>query len=304
MASQTESEEQVNTLYEECCKQLRTGLKLEELYQTEVKRLERRSEVCNGQKEKTTAVLNKYAQASCRKLCDRMLEVLPRELRDTIFEHFLPHSITLSKRLTAMDFNGQICQVCVESNGSVGFSTMIPVHLRETEYTPQGFYRELLERLFQTTTFDLGDDLSLIAALGSWDGGLGIGPADYPLNISFLIKFDWLDLWCKHDPWFVYDTPLWPKVFLTRLEGLFSFKPGTKLTICIQRHNVSLPITQEIKELECNAVVPIILPTLRRLAAIGTETRLCLGGGCELKVDNDKVTLEDMEDEWKKARSH
>jgi hypothetical protein len=44
-------------------RQLRTGLKLEELYQTEVKRLERRSEVCNGQKEKTTAVLNKYAQA-------------------------------------------------------------------------------------------------------------------------------------------------------------------------------------------------------------------------------------------------
>ena len=42
-------------------RQLRTGLKLEELYQTEVKRLERTSEVCNGQKEKTTAVLNKYA---------------------------------------------------------------------------------------------------------------------------------------------------------------------------------------------------------------------------------------------------
>jgi hypothetical protein len=98
--------------------------------------------------------------------------------------------------------------------------------------------------------------------------------------------------------------PLWPKVFLTKLEGLCSFKPGTKLTIRIQRHNVSLPITQKIKELECNAVVSIILPTLRRLAAIGTETRLCLGGGCELKVDNDKVTLEDMEDEWKKARSH
>ncbi|CAN9088704.1 unnamed protein product [Alternaria alternata] len=304
MASQTESEEQMNTLYEECCKQLRTGLKLEELYQIEVKRLERRSEVCNGQKEKTTAVLNKYAQASCRELCDRMLEVLPRELRDIIYEHLLPHSITVSKMLTAMDFDGQFCPVYVESNGSVGFSIMIPLHLRETEYRPQDFYQEILERLLQTTTFDLGDDLSLIAALGSWDGGLGIIPADYPLNISFLIKFDWLDLLSKEDPWFVYGPPVWPKILLATLEGLFSFKSGTKLTVYIQQHNVYLPIPQEIKELECKAVVSIILPILRRLAAIGTRTKLCLDGGCELNIDNDRVTLEDMEDEWKKARSH
>jgi hypothetical protein len=285
-------------------RQLRTGLKLEELYQTEVKRLERRSEVCNGQKEKTIAVLNKYAQASCHELCDRMLEVLPRELRDTIYEHLLPYSITVSKKLTAMDFDGQFCPVYVESNGSVGFYTMIPLHLRETGYRPQDFYREILERLFQTTTFDLGDDLSLIAALGSWDGGLGIIPADYPLNISFLIKFDWLDLLSKEDPWFVYDPPVWPKILLAELEGLFSFKSGTKLTVCIQQVNIGLPITQEIKKLECKTVVSFILPTLRRLAAIGTKTKLCLDGGCELKIDNDKVTLEDMEDEWKKARSH
>jgi hypothetical protein len=285
-------------------RQLRTGLKLEDLYQTEVKRLERRSKVCNGQKEKTTAVLNKYAQASCRELCDRMLEVLPRELRDTIYGHLLPHSNTVPKRLTAMDFDGQVRQVCVESNGSVGFSTMIPLHLHETEYRPQDFYREILERLFQTTTFDLGDDLSLIAALGSWDGGLGIIPADYPLNISFLIKFDWLDLLSKEDPWFVYDPPVWPKILLAELEGLFSFKSGTKLTVCIQQVNIGLPIAQEIKKLECKTVVSFILPTLRRLAAIGTKTKLCLDGGCELKIDNDKVTLEDMEDEWKKARSH
>jgi hypothetical protein len=285
-------------------RQLRTGLKLEELYQTEVKRLERRSEVCNGQKEKTIAVLNKYAQASCHELCDRMLEVLPRELRDTIYEHLLPYSITVSKKLTAMDFDGQFCPVYVESNGSVGFYTMIPLHLRETGYRPQDFYREILERLFQTTTFDLGDDLSLIAALGSWDGGLGIIPADYPLNISFLIKFDWLDLLSKEDPWFVYDPPVWPKILLAELEGLFSFKSGTKLTVCIQQVNIGLPIAQEIKKLECKTVVSFILPTLRRLAAIGTKTKLCLDGGCELKIDNDKVTLEDMEDEWKKARSH
>ncbi|RYN41236.1 hypothetical protein AA0112_g2381 [Alternaria arborescens] len=285
MASQTESEEQMNTLYEECCKQLRTGLKLEELYQTEVKRLERTSEVCNGQKEKTTAVLN-------------------NKLRDTIYEHLLPYSVTVFKRLTAMDFDGQVCQVCVERNGFVGFSTMIPLHLHETEYRPQVFYREILERLFQTTTFDLGDDLSLIAALGSWDGGLSIIPADYPLDISFLLKFDWLDLRCKHDPWFVYDTQLWPKVFLTRLEGLFSFKPGTKITVCIQQDNVWQPIAQEVNELECKAVVSIILPTLRRLAAIGTKTKLSLDGVCELEIDNDKVILEGMEDPWKNARNH
>ncbi|CAI9637205.1 unnamed protein product [Alternaria burnsii] len=230
-----------------------------------------------------------------------MLEVLPRELRDIIYEHLLPHSITVSKRLTAMDFDGQ---VCVESNGSVGLFTMMPVHLRETEYRPQDFYREILERRFQTTTFDLGDDLSLIAALGSWDGGLGIMPADYPLDISFFIKFDWLNLQGIHNPWMEYDTPLWPKVFLTRIEGLFSFKPGTKLTVCIRQANVELPIAKEIKELECKVVVSIILPTLRRLAAVGTKTKLCLDGVCELNIDNDKVTLEDMEDEWEIPPSH
>jgi hypothetical protein len=85
---------------------------------------------------------------------------------------------------------------------------------------------------------------------------------------------------------------------------LFSFKPGTKLTVCIQQDNVWQPIAQEVKELECKAVVSIILPTLRRLAAIGTKTKLSLDGVCELEIDNDKVILEGMEDPWKNARSH
>ncbi|KAF1935130.1 hypothetical protein EJ02DRAFT_428708 [Clathrospora elynae] len=87
-------------------------------------------------------------------------------------------------------------------------------------------------------------------------------------------------------------------------ETLFGFISGTEFGINLLVDDGWITAALDKQEWECNFVVPIIFPTLQRLAATGAKVKIRLeDGGCELAVADGGGTLEDFKRQFEKVGS-
>jgi hypothetical protein len=88
------------------------------------------------------------------------------------------------------------------------------------------------------------------------------------------------------------------------LEALFGFRPGTKITVRLAVHPDRLPSHLDKAEWECDTVVPVLLPTLRRLVLAGAKVKVCLEDkGCVLAVFHSGYTFEEIKEQFVKVRT-
>ena len=188
---------------------------------------------------------------------------------------------------------------CAQESDIRGQFAQTPSHLSIAAYITPDFSTELLEKFYRTTTFDLRDHFAKLGAFRSLDrGNLGVIPANYILNVSLFIQCD------KYDfdgvtaplasPYRNYS--LKPRrALLADLEALFGFKAGTKVDLHLLVNRDRLSNAHDAEYWECDTVIPVILPTLRRLAAAGTKVTLCFDNlGWGVTIDHGDVTMEEI----------
>ena len=133
-------------------------------------------------------------------------------------------------------------------------------------------------------------------------GGLGIIPANYILNLSIFIQCEKYNFDGVMPPLDRFDKnyPLkYCRALLADLEALFGFKSGTKIDLHIRVNRSLLRVIRKVPFWECDFVIPVILPTMQRLAAAGTKVKLCFDYcGCDVVVDHGDVTMEEIKERF------
>lgn len=226
---------------------------------------------------------------------------MSREIRDSIYAHLLPDSPAVLAHITQHACN---CDICIRGNDFLKKFVQPPEHLLKATYVTPDSSKELLEKWYRTSTFDLREHFAKIGAFRTMDAGnFGIIPAGYILDISMYIPLSAYDFKGIVAPPHAEQLVKSHRRLLADLEALFGFRSGTKIVLHMAVERAFLPGTQGNEELECEAVVPVILPTMRRLAAAGTKVKLCLeDDGRELFIENGDVTLEDVKEQFEKVK--
>ncbi|KAI4949529.1 hypothetical protein J4E91_005268 [Alternaria rosae] len=268
MTSLSEPEEQAKRLHDECQKLLRTEAKLERWHKEEEARHEAHKTQLQAQKDNTTNELVQYAQVTCRNLCTKISKVCPREIRDSIYAHLLPDSPAV---LAHIPQHACDCDICIRGNDLLKKFVQPPEHLLKATYVTPDFSEERLEKWYRTSTFDLREHFAKIGAFRTMDAGnFGIIPADYILDISMYIPLSTYDFEGIVAPPHAEQLVKSHRRLLADLEALLGFRSGTKIVLHMAVERAFLPVTKAKKEWECEAAVPVILPTMRRPAGGGT----------------------------------
>ena len=279
---------------------LRTETKLAQWLIEEDARHETRKAELQAQKDNIINEVNRCAQVTCRQLCAKVFRVCPREIRDYIYAYLLPDSPVV---LQHCDHRHGSCEFCAPGSDILYNIVQPHSHLFKAAYVTSDFSKELLETFYRTTTFDLQDQFTKLGAFRSMDrGDFGIIPANFIVNLSMHIrceKYDFEGVMPTLDR-FDKDYPLKPRrTLLADLEALFGFKSGTKIDSHRRINRSWLRVTREVPFWECDFVVPVILPTMQRLAAAGTKVTLCFDYyGVEVVVDREDVMMEEIKERF------
>ncbi|KAI4624517.1 hypothetical protein J4E83_004192 [Alternaria metachromatica] len=296
MTAPLRPEEQEKQLRDKCYKLLHTEAKLLQRWKEEDARHEARKADLQVQKDNTVNELNQYAQVACRNLCDKIFKVCPREIRDYIYAYLLPNSPVVLEHCDHRDCDSK---PCAKGSETLYYFVEPYSHLFKTAYVIPEFSIELLEKYYRTSTFDLRDQFARLGAFRSLDrGNLGVIPANYILNVSLCIQCDKYDFDGVTAPLASLhrNYALKPRrALLADLEALFGFKAGTKIDLHLHVNRDWLLNAHVAEYWECDTVIPVILPTLRRLAAAGTKAKLCFDHfGWGVTIDHGDVTMEEI----------
>ena len=279
---------------------LRTETKLAQWLIDEDARHETRKAELQAQKDNIMNEVNRCAQLTCRQLCAKIFKVCPRELRDYIYAYLLPDSPIVLQH--CIHRHG-ICEICAPGSDILERFAQLPSHLSNAAYVTSDFSKELLETFYRTTTFELQDRFDKLGAFRSMDrGDFGIIPANYIVNLSMHIrceKYDFEGVMPTLDR-YDKDYPLKScRILLADLEALFGFKSSTKIDLHLRFNRNWLRVMRGAEFWECDFVVPVILPTMQRLAAAGTKVKLCFDYfGCDVAIDHGDATMEDIKERF------
>lgn len=254
--------------------------------------------------------MTEFAQQDCRKLCDKIYQVFPREIRDIVYDHI--HSkreICLVARVYS--FWGEDSSDCItyvqsksEYHLRTGSTKPVEDHLWRKEYMGEKVMRELVEYYFRSVCFRFEDGWDFVQKFRVTDQwNLGWVPGEFVTNIQVSVDCSahvyetWPavqeDRWAHNgwnaNPFGGGDTserrldpvePRCPKSeLLVVLESLFSFRRGTKVTLNLRcsRFDRESPSPEGIFE----AMTPIIFPTLRRLCDSGIVVNMVCSQNCD-----------------------
>lgn len=242
----------------------------------------------------TRAAITEYATQDCRKLCDTIIKIFPREIRDMIYRNIHGEAEICLKDQPCSDWltpgMGRTKYLNSESEYHLRTGYLNPVenHLWSAEYLGKKFMRELAGQYFQSACFDFGDDWSFIQKFRITDQWkLGWVPGEFATNIKIILDCsehvykEWpvveRDTWHSAGAgWDMTQEPEWDPFKKTRprselleaTENLFGFKRGTKIKVQLQTsHSKREPPPSE--EQIFRAMAQIIFPTLRRLFDAG-----------------------------------
>jgi hypothetical protein len=290
------------------CRLLRDGVKIQELLEKEKLRLKHLRSKWNTNKHDAENALSRYGPVSCSQLCAKMFERFPREFRDTVYEHLLPEKPIAIARDPS-------CNPAYDDapESWIGLSA----HLADPNHVTRAFTRELVEKHYRTSTFELPASFFALEHVGvknEWS--VGFTPVDYIMNISVPVQ-------CQHflfpglvvpntTNWVQAGTGGWDHqgtqkpvdVLSGNLEALFGFRAGTKIIVRLVVHPDWFPSHRDKAEWECDTVVPVLLPTLRRLVLAGAKVKVCLEDeGCVLAVSYSGYTFEEIKEQFVKVRT-
>ncbi|KAI4951772.1 hypothetical protein J4E86_007188 [Alternaria arbusti] len=300
MTAPPQREEQETQLRDKCYNLLRTETKLAKWLIEEDARYENRKAELQAQKDNIINEVNRCAQVTCRQLCAKLFKACPRKIRDYIYAYLLPDCPVVIQHC---EHRHRVCEFFAPGSDILYNFVQPHSHLFKAAYVTPDFSIELLERFYSSTTFDVQDQFTKLGAFRSMDrGDFSIIPANYIVNLSMHIrceKYDFEGVMPTLDR-FDKDYPLKPRrTLLADLEALFGFKSGPKIDLHLRFNRNWLRIMRGAEFWECDFVVPVILPTMQRLAAAGTKVKLCFDYfGCEVVVDHRDVTMEEIKERF------
>jgi hypothetical protein len=185
---------------------------------------------------------------------------------------------------------------------------LLLAYFGDSNYFSPKFSRELRETHYQSSYFNFGTNIEAIPRFRIRDiWNVGFTPADAVMTIGVSLTCHTYDFDGLIIPdsigWDDWEGPLVSRDdLLARLEMLFGFRRGTKIDVYLDIDRRYLPSTLDKGQWTCDTVVPIILPTLRRLAIAGVTVNICLEKDvCELSVETGEVTLEEIKEQFKEV---
>jgi hypothetical protein len=220
-----------------------------------------------------------YAKASCRQLCERMVEVLPRELRDIVYSYLqegqaIQVIIPITSRLgdKKRDRKTPLFRAI-----RVGPNFDRDAHYFMSEYVGHQFQYEILEEWYRGSVFFLNNAKVVKRFCSQDEWGAGVIPAQYIHNIVLRVGHNTSFPGCAEN------AVIHVKDSVRALRPLFKCRSGLLITI-----EVSDPYghrRQGCKKWQGEpegfkaipwriALVRKIFPTIRRLAEQGQVVHL------------------------------
>ncbi|KAH4002872.1 hypothetical protein HBI56_056870 [Parastagonospora nodorum] len=241
------------------------------------------------------AALRDYANAACRRLCRKIYATFSREVRDIIYVHLLQdRPYRISDDIYA---NGGIEDW--GSSSALWLGRHTHNHLTKAASVGTHIVRELEEVFLRTTTFLFPHNSRCMSKFRLTDHlKLGLIPADFILNVQLQIScglFDLPDLRPISHGNSTWDSPdhLRPEALAVRLEDLFGFRHGSKITVDLDVDAIRLPDTTAKEQWLFDNVVPLIFASLRRLIQAGYKLKVILGDGdFVLRAPDGRFSLE------------
>jgi hypothetical protein len=253
--------------------------------------------------------LEAYAKASCRQLCDEVYSRFPREVRDMIYGYV---NTTADMRIDLnAGWGGKYSYFESVSEAQWHDSIKDPQHWWETDFVGENLRRELSEYYYRSNCFLFSDKFELLPRFRVTDQWkLGFVPADVIANVGVSIScadYDFKGLvplskpdrnssaW-DYDGWGGDISPRDPcSVLLSKLEQLFGFKKGTRVSMkFIVGKGKKKGTTLEVKQWLCDTVLAFTLPSIQRLASNGYVLRIILADGfaCDGYIKKDDFIFE------------
>jgi hypothetical protein len=248
------------------------------------------------------AALEKYSKHSCKTLCQDNFSTFPREIRDMIYSYLIPITVNLDQLIVnESDWE--------ENNPIPRIEDALPAYFGNSTYFSPEFSRELRENHYRHTYFHFKNTIDAIPCFRLRDvWNVGFMPADSIMSVRVTIacqKYKFAEL--KYQPngwgsWPGFD-PISYEFLLVKLGFLFGFRQGTKIDVYLEVEQHWLPTSVIEVQWKFDTVVPVILPTLRRLATAGVTVRISLEKDVyQLAVDTGKVTLDNIKEQLEMVR--
>jgi hypothetical protein len=274
-----------------------TNLKLI-ILQKQVRQLRRNGKKIEQTKTSTqelaTKSLDAYARASCRQLCDEIHNTFPREVRDMIYSHLHCHGHKPVRVSTWWRDSLALCEWDLDPEPEWGATPELHIqrkHWWDCEFVGHLLQRESSEHFYRSHLFFFEDKFDLLPKFRVTDHfNLGFVPADVITNVGVRIDcagYDFDGLQPVPQPtrnagsW--DDSQYTPRdlcsLLLLRLEHLFGFKKGTKISISLfvdRDKKIGTPL--EVQQWLCDTAVAFLLPSIQRLVSSRYLLRLILTG--------------------------
>ena len=138
-------------------------------------------------REEATAA-REYGQSWCQSFSQSLLDKLPRELRDMIYEHLLPHSAEVS--LLGQDWRVSFCPS--QTFGSWNDSELDPIpHYLTSEFMGTSFQKEIMEELHRHAQFRIyhPNDVEEFLENGLPLASLPVRAFDFVRSLTVLLSF-------------------------------------------------------------------------------------------------------------------
>jgi hypothetical protein len=249
--------------------------------------------------------LHRYAKLSCRHLCDAVMDRLPRELRDQIYEHLLPKaSIEVvshwERYLVWWSEASRVPMNTCDYRWQLQYGTnVLPPHCLDKGHLGTAMLRELVHTWDRITSFEVHvSNLTFFIRSKHWQHGRCVPDvvrnltvtANYPKHFLYDIGTQVQNDMCN-------DIRVWDKTIVMNLESLMLLKPGTKVSLLLARSHSNLPIRQPsdraLREQTLLGSISPIIPTLREVQEHGLLLEVFLyDHGCQLSGPDTPVSRE------------
>lgn len=253
-------------------------------------------------------LISKYAERSCRKLCEDVQKTFPREIRDMIYRNLIPwstrHVDTYWPQISSWDpkpisyFNSS-CES--DWNKKWADHKKMDQHLWKVEFMGLSTRQEIAEEYYRTVQFKFWDSYELINPFlitDQWK--LGLFPAEVVANVAIMILLKGYDFPSLEDTERGDDTtssfhgnpeadPFMQRKreavarasraeIITKLSHCFAFKPGATIFILftITDYEPTTTTCLDQQRIMFHILFPLIIPTLQRFEKLGYKVRVCI----------------------------
>jgi hypothetical protein len=222
-----------------------------------------------------------YAKASCRQLCEKVANTLPRELRDDIYGHVHPSQVVevTTSRPTPSDTELGTSLSFKEFDSDIQFPK--EAYYFQLEYVGHQFRREIIEEWYRNSEFILKDAHLVGSFCSQSPCTTGVIPSQWirHVTLEFLVVPVLLG---SGDGITIFDS-------IRALKPLLKCRNRLVITINAKSQVRVAKASQPVRK--STAWVEKVFPMLRRLVKQGHEIRLVLEAGTKLSSPRGDFTL-------------